>query len=150
MSAMQSPATPEPGDTFEHDGAGYEISIEAHEDPPSGIDAADIRDRYVEDGGSRPERSLAIHSFTIRNAATGERVFDSKVELDRLLATLGPDLLEGSASNGRGRRSVSLGRVNGRLFAYIRLEPLGGTAVLDLTDPHNPEFVDYRDERGTR
>lgn len=127
----------------------YEIAAEAHDEPPpDGVSSPEfVRDLYDADGHSRAARSLAIRSFTIRDAATGEQVFDSKRDLHRLLADLAPDLLDGSASDGHDRRSVTLGRVNGRLYAYIRLEPLGGTAVLDLTNPHSPEFVDYHDQR---
>jgi hypothetical protein len=137
-----------PVHTFEHEGARYELLVEAHDEPPpEGIDGEALRDLHDPDGASLPPRSLAIRSFTIRDAATGERVFDSKSGLNRLLASLAPDLLDGAADDGRGRRCVSIGRVNGRLFAYIRLETLGGIAVLDLTNPRNPEFVDYHDQR---
>jgi hypothetical protein len=134
---------------LEYGDASYEIVVEEFDEPPpEGVaDPEFIRDRYDPHGASRPTRSLAIRSFTIRDTATGEQVFDSKRELAGLLATLAPDLLDGSASDGHDRRCVTLGRVNGRLYANIRLEPLGGTAVLDLTNPLNPEFVDYHDER---
>jgi hypothetical protein len=135
--------------TFRHRGRNYRVIIEhADEQTPVEVDAAQKMSEYGVDPGSRPVRSLAIKNFTIQDVATGTHVFDSKAELDRLLSSLAPDLLDGSPSEGRGRRCVALGRINRRLIAHVRLDAIDGTAVLDLTDPHNPSFVDYFDKRG--
>jgi hypothetical protein len=132
-----------PLESFEHDGTRYEIEGEAHDEPRGQASDAALPGDQGRDGPKPGARAREFRSFIIRNARSGERVFDSNRELERLLANLALNALDGSA----GRRHVRLARVNGRLLVYVRLEELGGTAVLDLTDPRNPEFVDYHDPR---
>ncbi len=97
-------------------------------------------------------------SFSIWNARTGARVFDSGAELEQLLANLLPDEFNanheenGSLDNrsdnkGPEPEGLTLGKVSGRLYAFIGLERIGGILTLDLTDPRNPEFVDYVNNR---
>jgi 2',3'-cyclic-nucleotide 2'-phosphodiesterase/3'-nucleotidase/5'-nucleotidase len=105
-------------------------------------------------------------SFSIWNATTGALVFDSGAELEQLLANLLPaefnanheenDSLDNRSDNkGPEPEGVTLGQVEGRLYAFVALERIGGILVLDLSDPKSPEFVDYvnnrrfRDEAGT-
>ena len=45
---------------------------------------------------------------------------------------------------------MTLGKVKGKLYAFVGLERIGGILVLDLSDPANPEFVDYINNRGFR
>ncbi len=100
-------------------------------------------------------------SFSIWNATTGALVFDSGAELEQLLQNLLPDdfnanheendsLDNRSDNKGPEPEGVTLGKVNGKLYAFVGLERIGGVLVLDLTDPKNPEFVDYRNNRRFR
>ncbi|MGH8243860.1 MAG: choice-of-anchor I family protein [Steroidobacteraceae bacterium] len=100
-------------------------------------------------------------SFSIWNAATGALVFDSGAELEQLLANLLPDDFNanheenGSFDNrsdnkGPEPEGVTLGKVQGKLYAFVGLERIGGILVLDLSDPRNPEFVDYLNNRRFR
>ena len=100
-------------------------------------------------------------SFSIWNARTGALVFDSGAELEQLLANLLPDefnanheendsLDNRSDNKGPEPEGVTLGSVRGKLYAFVGLERIGGILVLDLTDPKNPEFVDYHNNRQFR
>ncbi len=100
-------------------------------------------------------------SFSIWNARTGALVFDSGAELEQLLANLLPGEFNanheenGSFDNrsdnkGPEPEGLTLGVVKGRLYAFIGLERIGGILMLDLTDPRNPEFVDYVNNRHFR
>jgi hypothetical protein len=97
-------------------------------------------------------------SFSIWNARNGALVFDSGAELEQLLANLLPAEFgatndeNGSFDNrsdnkGPEPEGVTLGRVKGKLYAFVGLERIGGILVLDLTDPRNPEFVEYVNNR---
>jgi len=97
-------------------------------------------------------------SFSIWNARTGRLVFDSGAELEQLLANLLPDEFNAnheendsfdnrSDNKGPEPEGVTLGTVRGRLYAFVGLERIGGIVMLDLTDPRNPEFVDYLNNR---
>ena len=100
-------------------------------------------------------------SFSIWNARTGALVFDSGAELEQLIANLLPaefsanheenDSFDNRSDNkGPEPEGVTLGMVRGTLYAFIGLERVGGILVLDLTDPANPEFVDYHNNRRFR
>ncbi len=100
-------------------------------------------------------------SFTIWDAMTGARVFDSGAELEQMLANLLPDefnsnheendsLDNRSDNKGPEPEGVTVGHVKGRLYAFIGLERIGGILVVDLSDPKSPEFVDYFNNRHFR
>jgi hypothetical protein len=100
-------------------------------------------------------------SFSIWNAKNGALVFDSGAELERLLANLLPgefnanheengSLDNRSDNKGPEPEGVTLGTVRGKLYAFIGLERIGGILVLDLSDPRNPEYVDYLNNRRFR
>jgi hypothetical protein len=100
-------------------------------------------------------------SFSIWNARTGELVFDSGAEIEQLLANLLPaefnanheenDSFDNRSDNkGPEPEGVALGIVEGNLYAFIALERIGGILVMDLTDPRNPEYVDYLNNRRFR
>jgi hypothetical protein len=84
-------------------------------------------------------------SFTIRRAATGELLFDSRGGLARLLAELLP-----AAARPDQYDCMTLGVVAGRLYAYVGFDAGSRILVLDLTDPAKPEFVDCFYDRASR
>ena len=100
-------------------------------------------------------------SFSIWNATNGALVFDSGAELEQLLRNLLPkdfnanheenDSFDNRSDNkGPEPEGVTLGKVKGKLYAFVGLERIGGVLVLDLSDPANPEFVDYINNRRFR
>lgn len=96
---------------------------------------------------------FGARSFTIWDAATGERVWDSGSELEvRTAAALpaffnsdnaGDNFDNRSDNKGPEPEGVAIGEVDGRTYAFIGLERIGGVMVYDISDPRAPEFVDY-------
>lgn len=114
-----------------------------------------------EDGDFEKLFVLGARSFSIWNATTGALVFDSGAELEQLLANLLPDEFNSnheendsfdnrSDNKGPEPEGVTLGKVKGKLYAFVGLERIGGILVLDLSDPRSPEFVDYFNNRHFR
>lgn len=105
--------------------------------------------------------ALGARSFTIWNATTGARVFDSGAELEQTLANLLPDDFNAnheetgtfdnrSDNKGPEPEGVAVGIVRGRPYAFIGLERIGGIMVYDVSDPAAPLFVDYVNNRRFR
>lgn len=105
--------------------------------------------------------ALGARSFTIWNAATGAKVFDSGAELEQTLANLLPDDFNAnheendsfdnrSDNKGPEPEGVTVGSVRGKLYAFIGLERIGGVMVYDVSDPAAPLFVDYANNRRFR
>lgn len=100
--------------------------------------------------------STGGRSFTIRTAR-GDVVFDTGDQLEQLTAALYPKNFNCShTSNSRDGRSaskgpepegVALGKVAGRLLAFIGFERIGGVVVYDISDPFSPALVDYVNTR---
>ena len=42
---------------------------------------------------------------------------------------------------------MTIGRVNGRTYAFVGLERIGGVMVFDISDPRAPYFVQYLNNR---
>ena len=104
---------------------------------------------------------LGARSFTIWNAATGAKVFDSGAELEQTLANLLPDDFNAnheendsfdnrSDNKGPEPEGVAVGVVRGKPYAFIGLERIGGIMVYDISDPTAPLFVDYVNNRHFR
>lgn len=96
-------------------------------------------------------------SFSILNAA-GEMIFDSGSEFERILATYLPEEFNstndenGSFDNrsddkGPEPEGVAIGTIDGRSYAFIGLERIGGIMVYDVTAPLAPQFVHYINNR---
>jgi len=92
-------------------------------------------------------------SFSIRSA-NGDLVFDSGSRLENITARLLPeafnsdnaenDSLDSRSDNkGPEPEGVTVGRVDGRTYAFVGLERIGGVAVFDVSQPQAPFFVQY-------
>jgi hypothetical protein len=102
---------------------------------------------------------VGARSFTIWNAETGELVFDSGddfekiTQADALTAPIFNADNEGNGFKGRSRakgpepEGVTVATIRGRTYAFITLERIGGVMVYDVTDPNSPVFVDYKNSR---
>ena len=107
------------------------------------VDGDGVFDRVYALGG----RSFAIWT------GEGELVFDSGDELERIIAEAVPDCFncaggnirfdERSDDRGPEPESLALGRVDGRDYAFIAPERIGGVFVYDITDPRAPVFQQY-------
>ncbi len=100
--------------------------------------------------------AYGARSFSIWSA-DGRRVFDSGSEFERVTASLIPDNFNGnndensfdnrSDDKGPEPEAVTVGVINGQTFAFIGLERVGGLMVYNVTNPQNPEFVQYLNNR---
>lgn len=106
------------------------------------------------------ERLFAFggRSFSIWKASNGNRVFDSGDDFERLVAERLPEQFNSdntdntsfdnrSDDKGPEPEGVVLGKVNGRTYAFIGLERVGGIMIYDITNPYAPAFVDYVNNR---
>lgn len=96
-------------------------------------------------------------SFTIFDAA-GNLVFDSGDDFEQITATLFPDDFNStndengsfdSRSDAKGPEpeGVAIGKIDGKTYAFIGLERIGGVMVYDITNPTESSFVQYINNR---
>lgn len=101
-------------------------------------------------------------SFSIWNAATGARMFDSGDAFETRTAALagtagfdfrfnasnGNNTLDGrSRAKGPEPEGVTLATFGAKTFAFIGLERVGGVMVYDVTNPAAPTYVTYVNSR---
>ena len=111
------------------------------------------------DGDGQHEKifNYGARSFSIWSA-DGQLVFDSGSDFERRTAALIPDDFNStndanesfdnrSDDKGPEPEGIAIGRINDRLYAFIGLERVGGIMVYDVTDPHQPEYVEYINNR---
>lgn len=96
-------------------------------------------------------------SFSIRDAE-GNLVFDSGDQFEQITAELIPDNFNAnndengsfdSRSDAKGPEpeGIAVGEIEGRTYAFIGLERVGGVMVYDVSDPQSPGFVQYVNTR---
>lgn len=100
--------------------------------------------------------SYGARSFSIWTA-DGTQVFDSGSEFERITARVIPDNFNSnndenafdnrSDDKGPEPEAVVTGEINGQTFAFIGLERVGGLMVYNVTNPQNPVFVQYLNNR---
>ncbi|MEV8240669.1 choice-of-anchor I family protein [Microbacterium testaceum] len=94
--------------------------------------------------------------FSVWNTA-GEQVFDSGADFERITHDANPDFFNSnhSASNLEGRsddkgpepENLAIGEVDGRTYAFIGLERVGGVMTYDITDPTKAAYAGYVNNR---
>lgn len=100
--------------------------------------------------------SYGGRSFSIWNSA-GNLVFDSGDAFEQITAQIYPDFFNASNSNntfdnrsddkGPEPEGLVLGAINGRTYAFIGLERIGGVMVYDVSNPTSPNFIQYLNNR---
>jgi hypothetical protein len=101
--------------------------------------------------------AYGARSFSIWDAE-GNLVWDSGDQFEQKLAALLPDDFNAtndendsfdnrSDDKGPEPEGVTIGRVGSRIYAFIGLERVGGIMMYDITDPDNPQFVNYVNNR---
>jgi hypothetical protein len=100
--------------------------------------------------------TLGGRSFSIWST-DGTQVYDSGSDFERITAGAYPAYFNSSNSNstfddrsdnkGPEPESVAIGSINGRTYAFIGLERIGGIMVYDVSDPASPLFVNYLNNR---
>ena len=100
--------------------------------------------------------SFGARSFSIWST-DGELVFDSGDDFEQIVAEASPDFFGSdndessfdtrSDAKGPEPEAVTIGEVDGRTYAFIGLERVGGIMVYDVTDPSAAGFVTYVNNR---
>ncbi|MGF1590349.1 MAG: choice-of-anchor I family protein [Pleurocapsa sp.] len=96
-------------------------------------------------------------SFAIWDTS-GNLVYDSGDDFEQITAEILPENFNSNntENNSFDRRSdnkgpepegVTIGEIDGRTYAFVGFERVGGVITYDVTDPHNPVFVDYINNR---
>ncbi len=111
------------------------------------------------DGDGKYEEIYAYggRSFAIWTA-DGELVYDSKDDFEQITAAQFPEDFNSnntennsfdtrSDNKGPEPEDVAIGEVDGRTYAFIGLERIGGIMIYDIGDPTQPKFVDYVNNR---
>lgn len=111
------------------------------------------------DGDFDEIHAFGTRSFSIWNAATGALVYDSGDDFERITAS---DPVFGALFNASNDNSsfknrsdnkgpepegITVAQINGAAYAFITLERIGGVMAYDITDPQNPVFVSYKNNR---
>jgi hypothetical protein len=102
---------------------------------------------------------VGSRSFTIWNASTITKVFDSGDDFERytskassVAAIFNADnenntLKSRSRAKGPEPEGLTIASINGKTYAFIALERIGGVMVYDITNPGDVKFVDYKNSR---
>jgi hypothetical protein len=101
-------------------------------------------------------QALGARSFSIWSS-DGRQVYDSGSDFERITAARYPLTFNASNDNnnfddrsdnkGPEPEGVTLGVIDGRTYAFIGLERIGGVMIYDVTVPTSPSFVDYVNTR---
>jgi len=105
------------------------------------------------DGDVDVIHAYGARSFSIRDGLTGDLVYDSGNDFERITANRYGALFnsnhEGfggdtrSDDKGPEPEALTLGVIRGATFAFIGMERIGGIMVYDITHPESPRFVQY-------
>lgn len=100
--------------------------------------------------------TFGARSFSIRNTR-GDLVWDSGDKLEQITAAEFPANFNASHDSnafdnrsddkGPEAESVTVGKIDGRTYAFVGMERIGGIAVFDVSNPRSPEFVQYVNNR---
>jgi hypothetical protein len=101
--------------------------------------------------------SFGGRSFSIFDARSGELVFDSGSDFERITAERYPKHFNASndsttfdkrsRSKGPEPEGMAIGRIDNRTYAFIGLERIGGIMIYEISDPRKPRFVSYHNNR---
>jgi hypothetical protein len=110
-------------------------------------------------GGTDFEKLYAYgaRSFSIWDAETGERVFDSGSEMERVTANIYGEAFNASNDDQAGDdrsdnkgpepEAIAVGKINGHTYAFVGMERIGGVFMYDVSNPFAPSFVQYVNNR---
>ena len=108
------------------------------------------------DGDFEQLYTLGGRSFSIWSS-TGAQVFDSGSQFERITGFAEPARFNASNDNanfddrsdnkGPEPEGIAVGEIDGRTYAFIGLERVGGIMMYDVTEPSSPFFVDYLNNR---
>lgn len=100
---------------------------------------------------------FGARSFSIWDTSDMSLVFDSGSDFERITGSLFPkyfnwsnddDVMDKrSAKKGPEPEDVKVGIIDGKAYAFIGLERIGGAMMYDISNPQAPAFVDYSNTR---
>ncbi|WP_160061142.1 choice-of-anchor I family protein [Psychromonas sp. L1A2] len=111
------------------------------------------------DGDGKIDRLLTFggRSFSIWNMSNLKMVFDSGSDFERITAEkYGKDFNQThnklkaedrSAKKGPEPEALTTGVIDGKTYAFIGLERMGGIMVYNISQPSNAQFVQYLNSR---
>jgi len=111
------------------------------------------------DGDFDEIHAYGARSISIWNATTGTLVWDSRDDMEMIISkhpvyaalfnasNANNTLKNRSDDKGPEPEGVTIAEINGRTFAFIALERIGGCMVYDITVPTAPVYVDYKNTR---
>ena len=111
-----------------------------------------------EDGFIEVLQAFGGRSFSIWDSA-GNQVYDSGDDFAQITAELTPDIFNSDESDpdefddrsddaGPEPEGITIGNLNGKTYAFIGLERVGGVMIYDISDPASPSFIEYRNVPG--
>lgn len=111
------------------------------------------------DGDYDELHMVGSRSFSIWNAASKTQVYDSGDDFERITSS-DPSIAaqfnadnEGNGIKSRSRakgpepEGLTVANIDGKSFAFVALERVGGVMVYDISNPVSPVFQDYKNSR---
>lgn len=143
-------------DTVKFGGAAQVAALKAS----TALGRLNVTNRYGDfnnDGRFDSIFCFGARSLSIWNATTGTLVWDSKDEFEQRTNALFPLNFNASNSNntfknrsddkGPEPEAATVGKILDSVYAFIGLERIGGVMIYNITDPANPYFVNYINNR---
>ncbi|MDQ8203749.1 choice-of-anchor I family protein [Pelagicoccus sp. SDUM812003] len=140
------------------DPTAFPNADELQENEAIGRLSASIIDGDIDNDGDFDELyTYGTRSFSIWDRK-GNLVFDSGDDFETITSLLLPvdfnssnddndDFDSRSDAKGPEPEAVTVGTIRGRTYAFIGLERIGGIMVYDVTNPYDPEYIEYVNTR---
>ena len=104
--------------------------------------------------------AFGARSVSVRDAVTGELMWDSGDAFEQLTARLQPALFNAdnddndsadtrSDAKGPEPEGVDVGKLDGRTYAFVGLERQSGIVVVDVTEPRDGRVAGFASNRST-
>jgi hypothetical protein len=101
-------------------------------------------------------------SFSILNASNANMIYDSSSDLEQITSTHptfstifnasnGSSLTAKNRSDDKGPEpeGITTATINGKTYAFVALERVGGVMIYNITNPNLPVYVGYYNNRST-
>ncbi|MDN4476912.1 choice-of-anchor I family protein [Demequina sp. SYSU T00192] len=144
---------------------GYDDLVLCDDNPAAGLGDNELLGRldFTPESGLSADGSCyeELYAFGARSfsiwTTDGAQVFDSGDDFEQITAAAAPESFNASNTNneldnrsdnkGPEPEGVTIGEVEGRTYAFVGLERVGGVMVYDVTDPAASTFVTYVSNR---